>query len=300
VTKLVLSLDGGGIRGAASARFLELFEAKLGRSLATVFDLYAGTSAGAIIAGALGIKGMSAGAIASLYDYENASEVMDKSLWDRAFDLVQTEPKYDGTGKRRVLERYFGAITLREAQRPTLVVTYDVVQRMSAVLKSTKPEHGSLRALDAVDASSAAPLYFPTVRVGDRYLIDGGVVANNPSLCAYAEAVRLWPGEPVRLLSVGTGRRTRPIDGPASQSWGALGWIRHDLIGVVMDETVVEYQAQTLLGDQAYLRVSSDLDAASQVGDEIDDVSRDNLASLRRLGEKWFTEFGPAALALVT
>ena len=47
MTRWILALDGGGIRGAASARFLERLEAELKRPLAQVFDLYAGTSTGA-------------------------------------------------------------------------------------------------------------------------------------------------------------------------------------------------------------------------------------------------------------
>jgi hypothetical protein len=299
MTRWILALDGGGIRGAASARFLALLEAELGRPLSQVFDLYAGTSTGAIIAGALGIKGMSAREISSLYAPDNASTIMDKSPWDRVAGLIQSAPKYDGSGKRKVLDRYFGKTTLGEARRPTLIVAYDVEKRVSAVLKTTNPEHHRLLAAEAIDASSAAPIYFPTVPVGGRWLIDGGVVANNPTLCAYAEAIRLWRGEELRVLSVGTGRRTRKIQGKASRDWGALGWIQHDLLGVVMDESVVEYQAWTILGDNAYVRVNSDLTEATCVYDDLDETSASNLEALERLGDAWFAQYGPAALALL-
>jgi uncharacterized protein len=299
MSKLVLSLDGGGVRGAASARFLERLEAKLERPLTDVFDLFAGTSTGSIIAGALGIVGMRAAEISALYALENINRIMDKSPWDRAAGLIQSEPKYDGVGKRRTLERYFGNRTLGEAKKRTLIVTYDVERRESAVLKTHHPEHRALRALDAIDASSAAPLYFPTVKVDGRWLIDGGVVANNPSLCAYAEAVRCFRGERIQLLSVGTGRRTRKISGEASRGWGAIGWITHDLLGVVMDESVVEYQARTIMADEDYLRVNSDLDEASDVNDDLDETSSSNLAALKRLGDSWFERFGAQAIGLI-
>jgi uncharacterized protein len=298
MTRWILALDGGGIRGAASARFLERLELELGRPLAQVFDLYAGTSTGAIIAGALGIKGMTARQISSLYDLENANTIMDKSPWDRVAGLLQTAPKYDGRGKRQVLDRFFGKTTLGEAQRNTLIVAYDVEKRKSAVLKTTHPEHRQLLAAEAIDASSAAPIYFPTVSVGGRWLIDGGVVANNPTLCAYAEGMKCWPGEEIRVLSVGTGKRTRQISGKESRGWGATGWIVHDLLGVVMDESVVEYQAETLLGDR-YLRVNSDLTVETGVYDDLDETSATNLAALKRLGDAWFTEFGATALSLL-
>lgn len=299
MVRRVLAVDGGGIRGAAAAEFLRLLEASLGRPLGEQFDLFAGTSTGAIIAGALGVKGMKAAEIAELYNFDNATAIMNKSLWDRAVGLVQAEPKYDGKGKRQVLEHYFGTTLFGEAKRHTLVVTYDVEKRVSAVMKSNHPEHVGMAAVEVIDASSAAPIYFPTVQAGGRWLIDGGVVANNPSLCAYAEAVKLWPGEELRLLSVGTGRRTRPISGPDSRDWGALEWVIHDLLGVVMDESVVEYQAQTLLGDAAYVRVNSDLTPESGVLDDLDETSAENIIALKRLGAQWFEQFSVRALQLL-
>jgi len=299
MTKWILSLDGGGIRGAASARFLERLELKLKKPLSTLFDLYAGTSTGAIIAGALGVKGMTAAQISGLYAEDNAKVIFDKSPWDRVAGLIQTAPKYDGKGKRRVLERYFGVTKLSQAPKPTLIVTYDVQNRVSAVLKSWHPDLGDLSAVDAIDASSAAPIYFPTVQAGGYWLIDGGVVANNPAVCAYAEGVRLWRGEPLRILSVGTGKRTRKISGPDSRGWGAVGWITHDLLGVVMDESVAEYQAKTILGDQAYVRVNSELSEVTEVYDDLDETSAPNLAALKRLGDAWFDRFGDTAAALL-
>ena len=42
--------------------------------------------------------------------------------------------------------------------------------------------------VDICLATSAAPLYFPSYVFGDNRWVDGGVVANNPSLYAHAEA----------------------------------------------------------------------------------------------------------------
>lgn len=294
MTKYVLSLDGGGIRGAATAAFLAGLERNLGTSLYDKFDMFVGTSAGGIIACALGVLQMSGQQLASIFNYENGNEIMNKSVWDRIAGLKQAEPKYDGKGKRRVLERYFGAALLTQAKKPTLVVTYDVERRVSAVLKSCSKT--PISAVDATDATSAAPLYFPTVRVGQRWLIDGGVIANNPALCAYAEARRMWPDEnDIVVLSVGTGMLIRKIPGEKSAGFGFLGWITHDLLGVVMDESVVDYQARTLLGDK-YVRVTSRLETAK---DDLDDCSRGNLEELRRLGEYWWAHFGEVTLRLL-
>jgi len=294
----VLSLDGGGIRGAATAQFLKNLEADLGGpSLYDTFDLFAGTSTGGIIAAALGVLKMKGAELPDLYNYSNANRIMDKSVWDRVMGFAQAEPRYDGKGKLAVLEEYFGERKLNDAEKPLLVVTYDVELRKSDVLKSNGSEQ--VRAVDALNATSAAPLYFPTAEVeGDhvRWLIDGGVVANNPSMCAYAEAKKLWPDDEIRLLSIGTGSQIRKIDGKASQGYGALGWINHDLMGITMDESIVEYQCRVILGDK-YLRVNS---ALTDANDDMDDVSQGNINALKVLGDRWHSTFGAKAVGLLS
>ena len=61
----ILSLIGGGIRGAFVTSYLNELEDKLGRPIAESFDLIAGTSTGAIIAAGLA-SGMPA---AKMHDF---------------------------------------------------------------------------------------------------------------------------------------------------------------------------------------------------------------------------------------
>ena len=52
-------------------------------------------------------------------------------------------------------------------------------------------------------ASSAAPLLYPTVQMeSGEWLIDGGVVDNNPSLIAYVEAKKLFGANRIKVLSI--------------------------------------------------------------------------------------------------
>ncbi len=292
MAKKILALDGGGIRGAATAHFLKKLEDSLERPLHRVFDLVAGTSTGGIIAAAIGVLKMPGNELAELYNHENGREIFPQSFWDRALP-AQHKPKYDGTGKRAVLRRYFGRKLLRSSVRPLLITAYNVEKRIPWIFRSH--DNTDTRALDAVDATSAAPTYFPTVQVDGAWFIDGGVIVNNPSMTAYAEAKNLWPDEEIRLLSVGTGRRTRPIPGEESRDYGAIEWFLHDLMGIVTDETIVDLQARTILAN-SYLRVNSDLDRAD---DDMDNVKRGNLDNLKKLGEMWWEEFGTAAVGLL-
>lgn len=72
----ILSLDGGGIRGAFAAAFLARLERELVAPLTDYFDLIAGTSTGGIIALALGL-GERAERISRLYR-EHGGEIFTK------------------------------------------------------------------------------------------------------------------------------------------------------------------------------------------------------------------------------
>src|SRR5207248_2705120 len=79
---------------------------------------------------------------------------------------------------------------------------------------------GDQKAIDVIMRSSAAPTYF---RIYEGF-IDGGVVANNPSMCALAQAVNPGTGgqrlEDTVLLSIGTGTTTAPPITSRKGDWG--------------------------------------------------------------------------------
>jgi predicted acylesterase/phospholipase RssA len=94
----------------------------------------------------------------------------------------------------------------------------------------------------AMLATSAAPYYFPSINIGllhpkseslvlhtthtatlaeplfaeGQEFVDGGVVANDPTELAIFEAMRIWPGRRVVILSLGTGCPTATPDEPAT------------------------------------------------------------------------------------
>lgn len=316
MSKLILSLDGGGIRGAATAQFLMRVDATLRNehrtSLREQVDFYAGTSTGSLIALALATTDMSLEDINGLYSATSARQIFaDNRGW---FELDGINaPKYEAKGKSTMLKKHLGQAKLRDvpAGKQVLVVTYGIERRRPHVLKSSKREHHKLLAWQVADASSAAPTYFPTrdMKLGpdneQTWLIDGGVIANNPTMCAIAEACRLWPHEPRRVLSIGTGTRTRKINGPDSQHWGAVQWVLEgSLIDVLSDEKVVGYQAITISPPGSYIRVNAEM--RPQPGmlkapdDAMDDISTTNIKHLKVMGDFWFEQYGDAVVALIT
>ncbi|MEN8140424.1 MAG: patatin-like phospholipase family protein [Thermodesulfobacteriota bacterium] len=293
MAKLILSLDGGGIRGAATAEFLRKLEKQLAKPLHNTFDMFIGTSTGGIIAAAISSLKMAGEDLAQLYNQENGREIFPQSFWDRTL-ITQNQPKYDGEGKLSVLKRYFGKRLLRSSAKPLVVTAYDVERRKPKLFKSY--EEDDTRVVDAVNATSAAPTYFPTVEVNGAWLIDGGVIINNPTMTGFAEAKERWPDEEIKILSVGTGTRTRPIPGEKSADYGAIGWFKHDLLGVVTDEAIVHLQAKTILADR-YVRVNSELKKAD---DDMDNVKQGNLDNLKKLGQKWWADHGQEAISLLS
>ena len=284
--KLVLSLDGGGVRAIAQVIFLQELERSLGKPTHEIFDFFLGTSAGSANLACLAAREMEAKDILGFWSEENLKETMSKSFWDNA-SFLQTKPKYDSKGKEKVLSEYFGEQKLGESKNPMGVLTYDIESRTPRILSSYASPEISIK--NAVIASSAAPIYYPTYQIEDgSWLIDGGIVANNPCLIAYSEAKKLFPNYRIKVLSIGTGINRKKISGPRSAKWGALSWMRHDILGVMLESSMYHEIITDLIGND-YLRINSPL---GRVNRRMDDNSKSNLERVNDMGLSWWNDFG--------
>jgi predicted acylesterase/phospholipase RssA len=273
----VLAIDGGGIRGLIPALVLAEIERRTGRPIATMVDVIAGTSTGAIIACALARPDpMPAARVADVYT-QDGPKIFDRS----ALKVITSvdgyvHERYDDTQLVASLRTHLGSARLPQATTRLLVTTYDLQARSALVLRSDRDD---VSLVDAAHASSAAPTYFEPLRLGNRTLVDGGVAAINPALYAYVEA----GGKPSLLLSLGTGSQTTPLPYDEVKDWGRLQWAE-PILDVVFDGGADAVDSQlTGLIDGAYIRLQTQLIEAS--GD-LDDASRDNLAALRRDAER--------------
>ena len=315
MSKLILSLDGGGIRGAATTQFLthveKALQEKHQKSLRDCVDFYAGTSTGSLIALALATTDMGIQDINKLYSYANAKKIFIENRGAFELDGINA-PKYEAKGKTDILKKSLGQAKIKDVPegKHILAITYGVEKHRPHVIKSTRSEFHNLLSYQVADASSAGPTYFPTRVMNlppdneQTWLIDGGVVANNPTMCAIAEACRLWPDANRRVLSIGTGTQTRKINGPDSRSWGALQWmLKGCIIDVLSDEKVVAYQAITITPLGNYIRVNAEmrtqpgLDKAPD--DAMDDISQTNIKRLKGMGDFWYSQYGEAVVELL-
>ena len=145
--------------------------------------------------------------------------------------------------------------------------------------------------VDVALRTSAAPVYFPSYQV----YVDGGVVANDPSMAALAQALDGQTGgqalADVQILSIGTGSNPTYIAGH-DLDWGVAQWAK-PLVNLMIDGVmgVAEYQCARLLGDR-YFRLEPQLpkpvgmDDASAVGDLLLAASSVDIAPARHLAQR--------------
>uniref|UniRef100_A0A8C3IEN1 phospholipase A2 n=1 Tax=Chrysemys picta bellii TaxID=8478 RepID=A0A8C3IEN1_CHRPI len=188
----LLCLDGGGIRGLVLIQLLIAIEKAAGRPIRELFDWIAGTSTGGILALAI-VHGKPVDYMRCLY-FRMKNEVF------RGSRPYESEPLDE------FLKREFGEHTkMTDVQKPKVIVTGTLCDRQPAELhlfrnykapatknkpdvKTTDPFRPLTKPEDqlvwrAARCSGAAPTYFRPI---GRFL-DGGLLANNPTLDAMTE-----------------------------------------------------------------------------------------------------------------
>uniref|UniRef100_A0A8C0IWU3 phospholipase A2 n=1 Tax=Chelonoidis abingdonii TaxID=106734 RepID=A0A8C0IWU3_CHEAB len=188
----LLCLDGGGIRGLVLIQLLIAIEKAAGRPIRELFDWIAGTSTGGILALAI-VHGKPVDYMRCLY-FRMKNEVFQGSR------------PYESEPLDEFLKREFGEHTkMTDVQKPKVIVTGTLCDRQPAELhlfrnykapatknkpevKTTDPFKPLTKPEDqlvwrAARCSGAAPTYFRPI---GRFL-DGGLLANNPTLDAMTE-----------------------------------------------------------------------------------------------------------------
>lgn len=327
----ILSIDGGGIRGILPGQILVALEEKLQRQngnkearIADYFDLIAGTSTGGILTCLYLCPGkeeperprFSACEAVNFY-LERGDDIFDVSLWQRlsSGDGLWDE-KYSEDDLEKYLKAYFEDLKLSELLKPCLITAYNIKRRKTHFFgqhKAKERAKDDFLVRDVARATSAAPTYFEVPRVlnllspPEPYpLIDGGVFANNPALCAYAEA-RTFPEKPTAkdmfILSLGTKvtkternwdnqkerkKSQKSYSYKEAKDWGLAGWLRPvlDIMMSGVAETT-DYQLEQIFSSvnkcDQYVRIEPHLAGASP---DLDDATSENLQALEEAGEQ--------------
>ncbi len=323
----ILSLDGGGIRGIITCVILKYIEEQLQKQdnpnakIGDYFDFIAGTSTGGLITALLLFPDGNKQARFSVEEALNLYAKKGNAIFSTPFFQHLLNPfgllkeKISDYNIEKQLEEVFGDLELKDLSKPCLITSYDISARKAMLFTSHNANHSikNFYVKDVCRATSAAPTYFVPAQINSLYkqqftLIDGGVYANNPALCAYAEARKInfssilndkqKPDYPtindMIIISIGTGTVLKPYYFDDFDSAGKLKWVS-PLIDILLSSNVetVDYQIQKMyeaLGNknsQNYHRIMPDLKKASP---EMDDTSKENIFNLIQAGLSYVNE----------
>lgn len=293
--KKVLSIDGGGVFGIFAAYQLQAIEDACGKPLHEEFDLVCGTSVGAILAG-LVAQGYSAQDIINMMEDE-VQNIFTRSTWQRIKTLNGLRgSKYDHKVLSNILSKYF-MVPLGSCKTNFMCVSYDTENSEPFFFKSWNQNDEATFMTHAIRASVSAPTFFkpvvykPNITQIDqtegqtRTLIDGGLVANNPAMCAYAESRVLWGVEQIRLFSVGTGKSDFNYLRRDMGKWWIWKWAQA-ISGLFIDGGVdaVDYQLRAIANTTSNLRYERSDHVMGAGFSKMDDVSEDHISLISTSG----------------
>lgn len=302
---LILSIDGGGIRGMLPIQILAHIEQELGCRIGEVFDCVAGTSIGGILALFLTqpdpqnpSKPKRSALEAAQFLEKEGPHVFDRTAMQSIKSLEGLRaPKYSNESLKRILKREFKDVKLSEATTDILIPSYDLNKGRPVIFfhfKDQKTREPFLMR-DVGMGTAAAPIYFPPYAVQDLNLIDGGIPANNPALLAYMKAAgHIDPNRDIFILSLGTGEMvTKSITPEESEKYGMIQWLPllFDLIFQSAQEMLtLQLKLLKHIGKipLSLVRVQPQLKKISQ--EQLDNGTPDNIKSLQRLATKYFEQ----------
>lgn len=287
----ILSLDGGGIRGLLMIEALKKIEADTGRKVWDLFDIIAGTSTGGMLALALCCH-RSLEDIAHQYHNIRSTFEGQSSVWSEVKRLT-TGASHSTEKAEALLRAFFGDIRLTETPlSPKCFVVASAVDHFPAQpylfrnyelnAEAKKRSHfvgaSNVTVYEAARATTSAPTFYEPAVIGGLRLVDGAILANNPSLVALCESAALWPGAHVELMcSLGTGTVSL-----RSITTNIVNWARIAFECVVSAD-VVHRITGTLLGPERYYRFDPE-----SLGDvELSEMRLDILGKMLEDGRRY-------------
>lgn len=279
----ILSLSGGGARGIFQASVLKYMEESLKKDeveLSECFEMYCGTSTGAIIALALGY-GETAESINDMYE-KKLSDVFPRRFPEHLVSpkhkiisrllkaLSQLNklksPVYKMERLKAVLDSFYGNRILRDLSKDVIVTASRINQFSHHTFASgsmCENLNQDIFIADAAASSAAAPIYFEPVcpkGAGQQLLYaDGGLWANSPSLIGVISAhkYRNKAFDKIKVMSIGTGdfndgaQKSDFIRKPSH----SVGILAINMMFATQD-AADEYYTKKLIGENNYIKIN--------------------------------------------
>ncbi len=162
--KLGFALGAGGSRGVAHIGFLRAMEEE-----GIVPDFVSGCSMGSVV-GSCYAKG---------YTTKHMEEIIKKLKFSDLLDLslapIKNGALLRSKKMKKKLQQYLGKTTFGELKIPFSCVAADLISGEVAVLGEKDDE-----VCQAVVASSSIPTIFKPIQMGEKLLVDGGVLCRVP------------------------------------------------------------------------------------------------------------------------
>jgi uncharacterized protein len=241
--KIIISLDGGGMRGILTIQLLKKLEAIAGSPCYEWCDMVAGTSTGAIISSLI-LKRKSAKEIEELYTKLLSRVFTKRNILANRF---YNPPAFDKKNYRALLKEIIGDSTLEDVCTDTgvdcMLTSKDMAAGEETFFTCVKKDGNYIGTYKSVllravmEATMSAPTYFAPF---ERFIDGGTTTYNNPVLAAIMEALEYtgkdkYQSDNLTVFSFGTGTALRFIDADKTQEpkgIDALFWLNY-----VMEET---------------------------------------------------------------
>lgn len=237
----ILSIDGGGIKGLYSASILASIENKTGKNITDYFDMICGTSTGGLIAIGLA-NGMSAQSLVDLYSTKGSRIFPTSNSYiirgfHNSYKIIKQiffSNKHSVKPLKKILDDLFGDKTMGDANNLLCIPSFNLTNGQPKVFKKSgnQTEHfvdKNIKLVDIALATSAAPSYYPVHEHNNFLYTDGGVWANNPSLCGLLEAIDYYVGEgkeydDFSILSISSITNPNGWISTSNKSKSIIGW----------------------------------------------------------------------------
>jgi uncharacterized protein len=233
-----------------------------------------------------------------------------KALMKRVFRVSGVlAAKYSHQPLEAALRDVLGNTRLNETRTKLCIPTYDIGHRRTFYFRSYDNDVNRNEIWKACVSSSSAPTYFPVHQVeleddGERFLVDGGVSANNPCGVGIAEAIAIQRKRslvdsedvrPIQLISMGTGSSTRNLTPGLKGNKGAAAWAS-SILDVMFDGSadVSASIAEQVLDPNSYVRLQFEL-KQGQGNDDLDNASKENIKELQAAASNYISKGGKAS-----
>lgn len=313
----ILSIDGGGIRGVLPAVIIREIENRLSEKtgkkeyISNYFDFIAGTSTGGILTACYltpenNLPKYSASDAVNLYKNYGKDIFKKNKLRTIMSGFAILDEKYSAKNLEKLLDQFFKEQTIKEFIKPAIITSYDIEKReviIHSKLDAEKESNHNFKIKDVTRATSAAPTYFEPAAIknlnNEKFaLIDGGVFASNPTMCAYSEVRNIdfkkvlnqkdKPSFPTAkdmfIVSIGTGTIEKSYPYKRMRKAGLALWVK-PIIDIMMTSNAdtVDYHLKQIFDTltpedkKNYIRLEPQLKKGNS---KMDDVTSENLTNL--------------------